>query len=184
MWNVFKLVPSVGGLQTWLEVAVARNGHRTQRVDIGSIKTFCAHSENHSFVRAVSRRFERHRTCTTKRRQLTSSAANGASSRNCPQILNQVASNHVENQEFQTARPRGAENDDLLCVVCLTEPKNHACVPCGHLCVCARCGGNVEFVGRKQCLMRSHVPFYTLADHPALHIRGISLPCAGSESGE
>ena len=144
----------LGSVTMPLLATQGRNGHRTQRVDIGgSIKTFCAHSENHSFVRAVSSRFERHRTCATKRRQLTSSAANGASSRNCPQILNQVASNHVENQEFQTARPRGAENDDLLCVVCLTEPKNHACVPCGHVCVCARCGGNVEFAGRKQCLM-------------------------------
>mmetsp|Transcript_18388 Transcript_18388/g.36050 ORF Transcript_18388/g.36050 Transcript_18388/m.36050 type:complete len:372 (-) Transcript_18388:176-1291(-) len=32
---------------------------------------------------------------------------------------------------------------EAACVVCLTEPRSHAFIPCGHRCVCADCGSTV-----------------------------------------
>jgi protein neuralized len=29
--------------------------------------------------------------------------------------------------------------EETQCVVCFDAPKDHAIVPCGHVCVCARC---------------------------------------------
>jgi len=38
-------------------------------------------------------------------------------------------------------------DDDALCVVCLTMPKSHAFIPCGHRCVCAACGNQILYGG-------------------------------------
>ena len=32
--------------------------------------------------------------------------------------------------------------ENKLCVVCFEQPKSHACVPCGHQCLCAGCAAN------------------------------------------
>jgi hypothetical protein len=31
------------------------------------------------------------------------------------------------------------DSEETMCVVCFDAPKDHAIVPCGHMCVCARC---------------------------------------------
>lgn len=46
-----------------------------------------------------------------------------------------------------------------LCVICLTEPKTTALLPCGHYCVCMDCGTSLRITpGRNRCpLCRSEV---------------------------
>lgn len=45
-----------------------------------------------------------------------------------------------EDQEQGDApRGTGREAQDEACVICLDEPSDFACVPCGHRCLCAGC---------------------------------------------
>ena len=37
----------------------------------------------------------------------------------------------------------GGEGVDLDCVVCLDAKKDHVCMPCGHVCMCAECAASV-----------------------------------------
>eukprot|EP00401_Gymnodinium_catenatum_P025376 CAMPEP_0117546852 /NCGR_PEP_ID=MMETSP0784-20121206/46820_1 /TAXON_ID=39447 /ORGANISM="" /LENGTH=789 /DNA_ID=CAMNT_0005343735 /DNA_START=18 /DNA_END=2387 /DNA_ORIENTATION=- len=37
----------------------------------------------------------------------------------------------------------GADDDEQMCVICLSAPKSHAFVPCGHRCVCTSCAADV-----------------------------------------
>lgn len=51
-------------------------------------------------------------------------------------------------QSVGTAReagdaPEGDEDDEKLCVVCLSAAKTHAFLPCGHRCVCVSCGSEI-----------------------------------------
>jgi hypothetical protein len=38
---------------------------------------------------------------------------------------------------------RGEEDDDKLCVVCTDAPKDHAIMPCCHICVCGECAARL-----------------------------------------
>jgi len=57
--------------------------------------------------------------------------------------LNQVKSKLLElekrTEEQQSLKLNNGKSDDNLCVICLVSPKNHAIVPCGHLCLCENC---------------------------------------------
>ena len=35
-------------------------------------------------------------------------------------------------------------NDEDACTVCQSSPSTHACVPCGHLCVCSVCAAGIN----------------------------------------
>jgi rubrerythrin len=36
------------------------------------------------------------------------------------------------------------EHEEKRCNICLTNKKNYACVPCGHLCLCGTCSKNIN----------------------------------------
>jgi len=69
------------------------------------------------------------------------------------------AGNEVIQQENQrcaeiaaiTEAPDRLASCEQMCVVCLTAPKTHAFVPCGHRCVCASCGSNLCRETRASC---------------------------------
>jgi hypothetical protein len=41
--------------------------------------------------------------------------------------------------------------EDALCVVCLDARKDHAIVPCGHMCVCGPCAAMLNQAGHPSC---------------------------------
>jgi len=46
------------------------------------------------------------------------------------------------------------ESDDHLCVVCISAPKTHICVPCGHKCCCVNC---IDRIGKECPICRTTV---------------------------
>lgn len=78
-------------------------------------------------------------------------ARNEASAAPLQQQSPNQAGNEVTQQENQRCAeslaiaeaPHHLAPSEQLCVVCLTKPKTHAFVPCGHRCVCASCGPNL-----------------------------------------
>lgn len=55
-----------------------------------------------------------------------------------------------------------------FCVVCLTEPKDTALLPCGHLCVCYDCGASLRLNP-----LRNRCPLCRQAVHDLTHFTGI-----------
>jgi hypothetical protein len=50
----------------------------------------------------------------------------------------------TQNMKDVATETHDVKVDEKLCVVCLDENKSHLCVPCGHLCLCLRCGGSLK----------------------------------------
>merc|ERR1711933_237273 len=51
-----------------------------------------------------------------------------------------------------------ASDDDNECCVCLNAPKTHACIPCGHRCVCKDCASDLASKDPSLCpLCRTEV---------------------------
>jgi hypothetical protein len=52
-----------------------------------------------------------------------------------------------ERHEFQKAKEKAPEkpcsSEPGMCVICLSEPSTHATTPCGHLCMCQSCSGEL-----------------------------------------
>jgi hypothetical protein len=43
------------------------------------------------------------------------------------------------------------DSEETMCVVCFDAPKDHAIVPCGHMCVCARCAEQLTKTRTPMC---------------------------------
>ena len=50
----------------------------------------------------------------------------------------------LANVSFDTERPESTVGGELTCIVCFTNPKTHAAVPCGHLCACGPCSEQMK----------------------------------------
>jgi len=64
--------------------------------------------------------------------------------------------------QLDTGRPEAPESTiggQTTCIVCFTNPKSHAAVPCGHQCACGACSAQMKEcpVCRKPALMWMHV---------------------------
>ena len=60
------------------------------------------------------------------------------------QLEEELAALAVRTQQVQAELGSGSgtshsDAEETMCVVCFDAPKDHAIVPCGHQCVCARC---------------------------------------------
>ena len=64
------------------------------------------------------------------------------------------------------AAASAAEDDSANCVVCLTEAKTHACVPCGHLCLCAGCTDLLKMDASRRSRGRGRKPACPLCRSP------------------
>jgi hypothetical protein len=60
-----------------------------------------------------------------------------------------------------TAEPQEGCEEDNMCVICLSVPKTHAFIPCGHRCVCLPCGNNV---------LKQAAPFCPICRADAQHL--------------
>jgi len=59
-------------------------------------------------------------------------------------------------QQVSAKQPAAAEpeegcEEEKMCVICLSVPKTHAFVPCGHRCICQRCGDDVLKEATSSC---------------------------------
>ena len=53
-----------------------------------------------------------------------------------------------------------AEDDSTDCIICLTETREYACIPCRHLCMCHNCVGDLASHGNKCPMCRKHVQLF------------------------
>ena len=51
---------------------------------------------------------------------------------------------HCPQKESCSVAGQEDEDEDSVCVVCWVCPRTHACIPCGHKCVCAGCAQSIE----------------------------------------
>ena len=75
-----------------------------------------------------------------------------------PRLLSRGSKNTRDGRASSKTDPSGDHRDQLLstgignCVVCLTQPKEVAVVPCGHLCMCTVCSEGISKRTRtRQC---------------------------------
>lgn len=57
----------------------------------------------------------------------------------------------TEGGESKSRKPtvRRTEDEEKACSICLENEKTHACIPCGHLCLCALCAEDLSKKGVK-----------------------------------
>lgn len=60
----------------------------------------------------------------------------------------------------------GEEDEDGLCVICITNPKDTAVMPCRHMCMCKDCGE--ELLKHKPVCPVCRAPISTLLHMPSL----------------
>ncbi|KAG1669063.1 hypothetical protein FOA52_003981 [Chlamydomonas sp. UWO 241] len=47
-----------------------------------------------------------------------------------------------------SSAPSPTDDPDIECVICLSAPRSMCCIPCGHVCMCSDCSGEVEAKGQ------------------------------------
>eukprot|EP00966_Prymnesium_polylepis_P214963 4978700-Prymnesium_polylepis.1 len=50
----------------------------------------------------------------------------------------------LANAGFDTGRPESTIGGETTCIVCFSNPKSHAAVPCGHQCACGPCSEQMQ----------------------------------------
>mmetsp|Transcript_30406 Transcript_30406/g.98853 ORF Transcript_30406/g.98853 Transcript_30406/m.98853 type:complete len:117 (-) Transcript_30406:83-433(-) len=56
-----------------------------------------------------------------------------------------AAAAEEEGKAKEAAQEAEAEDDTKMCVCCLTQPKTHVAIPCGHRAVCGGCVQKLDF---------------------------------------
>ena len=65
----------------------------------------------------------------------------------------------LDANEMDAAAPRS--KPEAVCCVCMDEQASHACVPCGHQCLCERCAETVQ-KRDERCPMCNGATFMTM----------------------
>ena len=66
---------------------------------------------------------------------------------------------------FDTGRPAVPESTlggESTCIICFTQPKSHAAVPCGHRCACADCSAKIMERDRRCPYCREEVMMWMI----------------------
>ena len=58
-----------------------------------------------------------------------------------------AAARLVDESDDKTDETDETDETDTSCVVCMDADRTHACVPCGHRCVCDKCVEKIRHLG-------------------------------------
>jgi len=86
---------------------------------------------------------------------LTSGQGGGSGSLNKRNGAKAAGDGHDKDEKTQDVESSDLDSDDdHLCVVCISAPKTHICVPCGHKCCCQNC---IDRIGKDCPICRKSV---------------------------